>query len=131
MIVLDASAVVELLLVTARGSAITNAIAASGATLLAPHLLDLEVAQVLRRIEAAKLVSPARTLVALRRLASLDITRYGHDALLDRVWALRTSLTAYDAVYIALAEATGAPLLTCDAKLARSRGHRAAIELVR
>lgn len=131
MIVLDASAVIELLLATARGARISAAIAGAGETLVAPHLLDIEVAQVLRRLESARILTPARALDALSDLTSLDITRYPHDVLLDRVWQLRGSLTAYDAAYVSLAEATGAPLLTCDAKLARARGHHAVIHLER
>ena len=66
---------------------------------------------------------------ALADLAGLDIARYPHDPLLPRVWELRTSVTAYDAVYLALAELLEAPLLTLDRRLARARGHGARVEV--
>jgi predicted nucleic acid-binding protein len=64
-------------------------------------------------------------------LSNLVIERHEHQSLVSRVWQLRDSISAYDGVYVALAEALNAPLLTCDAKLAGTRGHRAAIELTR
>lgn len=60
----------------------------------------------------------------------LDVTRYDHEVLLPRVWQLRRSLSAYDGVYVALAEVLDAPLLTADRRLGRTKGHRAAIEVV-
>ena len=63
-------------------------------------------------------------------LLDLPVHRHPHDILLPRIWELRRSVTAYDAAYVALAEALDAPLLTRDGKLARSHGHRARIELV-
>jgi predicted nucleic acid-binding protein len=130
LIVLDASAVLELLLRTPLGRAVAKRIGGSDETLHAPHLIDLEVAQVLRRYEASGVVSRTRAEGALSDFADLEITRYPHDVLLPRIWALRKSVTAYDAAYIALAEALGVPLLTGDAKLARSLGHRARVEVV-
>lgn len=126
MIVLDASAVIELLLRTPAGDAIVRRI--DGETLASPHLLDVEVAQVMRRYERAGEVTASRARQVLLDLADLDAARFAHDVLLARVWQLRSNLTAYDAVYVALAEALGAPLLTCDGRLARAPGHRARIE---
>ena len=97
----------------------------------APHLLDVEVTQVLRRLVQRKEVTVARAGQALDDLAKLLIERHEHQALVGRVWQLRDSLSAYDGVYVALAEGLDAPLLTCDAKLAGAHGHRATIELVR
>jgi predicted nucleic acid-binding protein len=54
--------------------------------------------------------------------AELAITRYGHEPLADRIWALRETLSAYDAAFLALAEALEAPLITCDARLSRAPG---------
>ena len=71
----------------------------------------------------------ARGEEALDDLSDLSISRYPHDVLLPRVWELRHIMTAYDAAYVALAEARGAPLLTRDGRLARTRGHEARIEL--
>jgi predicted nucleic acid-binding protein len=128
VIVLDASAVLELLLGTPAGARVARRIAAPAETLHAPHLVDLEVAQVLRRFERAGDIDEARGRDALEVLRSLDVARYPHDLLLPRIWQLRDAVTAYDAAYLALAEALAAPLLTTDARLARSRGHRAHVE---
>jgi predicted nucleic acid-binding protein len=131
MIVLDASAVLELLLRTKAGALVERHLVAPTETFHAPHLLDVEVAQVLRRYERTRAIDARRGREALEDLADLDLTRYAHDDLLPRVWALRHGLSAYDATYVALAEALNAPLLTCDARLAGASGHHARIELVR
>jgi predicted nucleic acid-binding protein len=99
-------------------------------TLHAPHLIDIEVAQVLRRYAIAGEAAEERCRAALADLADLPLTRYPHDFLLPRVWELRGNLTAYDAVYVSLAEALDAPLVTRDQRLANAPGHRARIELV-
>jgi predicted nucleic acid-binding protein len=93
-------------------------------------VLDLEVAQVLRHTASSGALSARRGRAALEDLADLDLHRYPHDILLPRIWALRANATAYDAAYLALAEVLGAPLLTCDALLARASGHRARVEVV-
>ncbi len=129
MIVLDASAAVELLLGTERGAAVGARVFDPAETLHAPELLDVEVAQVLRRYERARLIDAARAEAALRDLADLPLERYAHALLLPRAWELREDLTIYDAVYVALAELLAAPLLTGDASLAAAR-HRATIELL-
>jgi len=97
----------------------------------APHLLDVEVTQVLRRLVQRKEISVERAEQALEDLTRLVIERHEHQSLVGRVWQLRDSISAYDGVYVALAEALDAPLLTCDAKLAGAHGHHAKIELVR
>lgn len=129
MIVVDASAVLEVLLRTPAAARVEPSIFGGG-TLHAPHLLDLEVAQVLRRYAARGELSAARGVEVLADLAALPVTRYPHDALLGRIWDLRDNLTAYDAAYVALAEALEAPLVTRDEALAAAPGHRAAIELI-
>lgn len=129
MIVLDASAVIELLLDSEAGERIALRIEDPDETLHAPHLVDLEVAQVLRRSERVGLVSSDRALQALLRLEELGIVRYAHESLLERIWELRANLTAYDAAYVALAEELDAPLVTHDAKLAAAPGHRARVEV--
>ena len=128
--VLDASAALELLLNTPAGVRIAGRIADPRETLHAPHLLDVEVAQVLRRQEATGTLRPERGRTALQDLGDLDLQRYPHDVLLPRIWQLRRNVTAYDAAYLALAEALDAPLLTCDARLGRAPGHRARVEVV-
>ena len=130
MIVLDASVVLELLLNTAAGRSVANRIQRPEESLHVPHLLDVEVAQVLRRYVQHGVLSAERGRQSLTYLRQLDVTRYAHEALLQRMWALRENLTAYDAAYVALAEVLNAPLLTRDAKLAAAPGVQARVELV-
>ena len=95
-----------------------------------PHLLDIEVANVVRRLVQRKEITLVRAGQVFEDFAQLFIERHAHGALLPRIWQLRDAMTAYDGAYVALAEALGAPLLTCDGKLARAHGHRATIEMV-
>ncbi|HEY9530116.1 MAG TPA: type II toxin-antitoxin system VapC family toxin [Burkholderiales bacterium] len=129
MIVVDASALLELLLGTARAAQIGARALSPDQRLHAPHLLDVEIVQALRRLVRLGDIDAERAEQALEDLENLVIERYSHQELLARVWQLRESMTAYDGAYVALAEALDAPLLTCDAKLARSHGHGAIIEL--
>ena len=112
MIVVDASAILEVLLRTPAAAVIEDRLFERGETLHAPHLVDLEILQVLRRYAAAGEISAERAREALDDLAAFRLHRWAHDALALRIWGLRQNLTAYDAAYIALAEALGAPLLT-------------------
>jgi predicted nucleic acid-binding protein len=130
VIVLDASAVVELVLATTAGRAIAARIADPAIALHVPHLLDVEVAQALRRLASSGDIDADDAVSAIAALRDLPLERHRHDDLLDRVWALRRNLTAYDAAYVALAEALSAVLLTCDRKLARAPGLAAHVELV-
>jgi predicted nucleic acid-binding protein len=130
VIVIDASALLEALLQTPAAAAVEERLFGEGLPLHAPHLIDLEVTQVLRRYEATGQVDAARCQDALDELQEFSLRRYQHDVLLPRVWELRYNLTAYDAVYVALAEALDAPLLTRDRRLAASAGHSAQIDLV-
>lgn len=130
MIVLDASVIVELLLGTARGRSIAARIEDPALGLHAPHLADVEVAQALRRYVRDGELDAASAMAALDDLRSLDLERHAHEPLLDRVWALRANLTAYDAVYVALAEALDTTLLTCDGRLARAPGMVGRVEFV-
>jgi predicted nucleic acid-binding protein len=131
MIVVDASAVLELLLRGPASQAIASRIGSDDEDLHAPHLLDLEVAQVLRRHAQAGAIGEERGRQALEDLADLDVARHPHDLFLPRIWELRGHVTAYDAAYLALAEALAAPLVTLDRRLARAGGHRARIEIPR
>ena len=130
MSVLDASAVVELLLGTELGRAVAALVSDPATDLAAPHLVDVEVAQALRRYVRDRTLTARGAAAALDDLRALDIERHGHEALLDRVWTLRDNLTAYDAVYLALAEALDTTVLTCDRKLARAPGLARRIVLV-
>ena len=129
MIVLDASAAVDWLLQTSAGRRIEQRIYSRDETLHAPHLLDVEVTQVLRRLARQGVVSVRRAEEAMRDLMELRVTRYSHLVLLPRIWQLRTNLSAYDAAYIVLAEELGAALVTRDGRMASASGHTASIEL--
>ena len=130
MIVVDASALVEMLLPTAVGEAVSARLFDSGDSLGAPHLIDVEAAQVLRRYERAGEIDDLHGRESMADLADMPIRRYPHSVLLPRVWELRRNLTAYDALYVALSEALHAPLVTRDRRLAGSAGHGAEIELL-
>jgi|ERR1051326_4178213 predicted nucleic acid-binding protein len=129
MIVLDASATVDWLLQTTAGQRIEHRMYSVRESLHAPHLLDLEVAQVLRRLVREGTVSANRADEAVQDLLDLRLTRYSHFMLLPRVWQLRHNFSAYDAAYVGLAEKLGAPLITRDGRLAAAPGHAAIVEL--
>jgi len=129
VIVLDASVIVDLLIRAPGAEAIERRLARDR-SLHAPALLDLEVAHVIRRYCADRQLPVRRAHEAVAGLLNLPARRYPHTPLLERVWELRTNLTAYDAAYVALAEVLDAPLLTRDRRLAATRGHRARIDLV-
>jgi len=130
VIVLDASAVVDLLLnLPPRAEVVRERIAREAPDLHAPHLIDAEIAQVLRRYVLREELPPADARSALEDLAGLPIERYPHAPFVGRAFALRDNTTVYDALYLVLAETLEAPLLTSDAALARVPGHRARVEL--
>ena len=127
MIVLDASAVLELLLGTAHGRRVAARLAEADDTLHAPSLVDVEVLHVLRRLTRSRALGADEAESALSDLEALDLERHDHLPVLRRAWDLRANVSAYDAVYVALAEALDAPLLTCDTKLTRATGLEARI----
>lgn len=129
MTVVDASALIEVLLQSPSGSHIEERIFGAGQVLHAPHLVDLEVMQALRRYEAKGSLTRHRSQAALSVFLAFPIRRWAHRLLVPRIWDLR-NLTAYDASYVALAEVVDAPLITCDKALATAPGHRARIELM-
>jgi predicted nucleic acid-binding protein len=96
----------------------------------APHLVDVEIAQGLRRLVRTGEVSSGRADDAIADLVDLDLHHHPHLVLLGRVWKLRDVISACDVVYVALAEAIDAPVVTCDGLLARAPGHRARIEVI-
>lgn len=130
IVVVDASAVLELLLWTPRAERLAERLLDPEVSLHAPHLLDVEVAQVIRRYCLAAELAEDRAREALDDFRDLRIHRHPHEPLLSRVWELRHNLTAYDAAYVALAEALGAPLLTRDVRLASAPGHATVVEVV-
>ena len=129
MIVLDASAAVDWLLQTSAGQRIESRVYSRNESLHAPHLLDLEVAQVLRRLVRQGTITPRRAEEAIEDLLALRITRYPHFVLLLGIWKLRHNFSAYDAAYIVLAEKLGAPLISRDRRMASGPGHGAVVEL--
>jgi predicted nucleic acid-binding protein len=130
MIVVDASALIEVLLRTPAATVVEQWLFDPRRTLHAPHLLDVEVAQVVRRYAAKGEIDGERGRAALADLSDFPLRRYPHEFLLSRVWDLRNNLTAYDAVYVALAEALDAVLLTRDQRLAAAAARHARVELV-
>jgi predicted nucleic acid-binding protein len=130
LIVIDASAEVAILLNIGQDvEGIRSRIARPGETLHIPHLFEIEVLHALRSLTLRGTVSSERARLALDRLRDTRFVRYPHTAVTERIWELRENLTAYDAAYIALAEALDAPLVTTDARLARASGIRAAVEV--
>lgn len=130
MIVVDASVVLDLLLRAGAVEAIEEHLFRSFGGLHAPHLLDVEVAQVIRRHALRRTIGSDRAQLAMRDMASLPVIRHSHEILLPRIWDLRHNLTTYDAAYVALAEALDAPLLTRDQGIAGSQGIMARVILV-
>jgi predicted nucleic acid-binding protein len=127
MIVLDASVVVELLTNGALADSLRRDLAGRDDSFIVPHLLDIEVVSAVRSLIAGHRIESYRSEQLLAELAALPAERYAHTPLLARIWELRHNFTAYDAAYIALAEATNSVLYTSDEKLCR--GHRARVAL--
>ncbi|MGA2725102.1 MAG: type II toxin-antitoxin system VapC family toxin [Bryobacteraceae bacterium] len=127
MIVLDASVVVELLANGPLAESLRRDLTGRTDSFIVPHLLDVEVVSALRNLNADQRIDSHRSEQLLTGLAALRAVRYAHTPLVGRIWELRHNFTAYDAVYIALAEATDSVLYTCDAKLCK--GHRARVVL--
>ena len=127
MIVVDASVVVELLTNGVLADSIRRELAGRDESLVVPHLIDVEVISAFRRLVAGQRIDSHRSAQFLAGLAALPADRYSHTPLIGRIWELRHNFTAYDAAYIALAEATNSILYTCDEKL--RKGHRAQVAL--
>ena len=130
MIVVDASALLEFLLQTPLGTRVEARLFQGQDELHTPYLADVDVTQGLRRLVRMGEVRTDRAAEALTDLAGLDLHRHAHLDFLARAWKLRDNLTAYDAMYVALAEALDAAVVTCDLPLAKAPGHRARIEAV-
>jgi predicted nucleic acid-binding protein len=133
MLVVDASAVTELLLARAAAVHVAHHISSHGHAMHAPQLLDVEVLSALRRVVASGEASPDRAGLAVEDLLDLRIERYPHDILVPRVWELRDNFSAYDATYLALAESLiddGASLLTADARFGRAAETHTDVEVL-
>ena len=130
MIVVDASVIIELLMRTASAARIEARLFRTDETLHAPHLIDAEVTQVLRRYHAMGEMGGERGMQAISMLGDMPVQRYAHGMLLPRAWQLRHNVSAYDAMYVALAELLDATLITCNARLTTSPMHHARMELI-
>ncbi len=124
---IDASAALEFLLTGPTSQAVADRLDGD-APVHAPHLIDLEIAHALRRGVFRGSIDASRAAAALALWGEVRIRRHSHRVLLDRIWGLRNNLTAYDAAYVALAEALGTTLVTADRRLARAPGVTAPIE---
>lgn len=130
MTVIDASALLEVLLRTPPGIALEPRLFGTLQPLHSPHLLDVEIAQVIRRFAMAREIEGERAQAVLEDFMDFPIWRHPHGFLLPRVWALRNNFTAYDAVYVALAEVLEATLLTHDRRLAAAARQHVSVELI-
>jgi predicted nucleic acid-binding protein len=130
VIVVDASAVLEVLLRSPLGETLERRLWDKSEALHAPHLIDIEVVQVIRRFTIAREIEAERAQAALDDFVALPIGRHDHELLLPRVWELRNNFTAYDAAYVALADLLEAPLLTHDRRLAVAARRHVPVELV-
>lgn len=125
MVVLDASVLVNALLINGAARA-----RLADASLEAPELIDAELLSVLRRLVLANQLSEQHALQALATAQQIGLRRHPSRHLWPRAWDLRTNLTAYDALYVALAEQLGATLLTADSRAARAPGLRCSVEVL-
>jgi predicted nucleic acid-binding protein len=130
MMVVDASVVVELLLRGEQSGRAWQHFLRPGESWHAPSLIDLEVLQTLRRAQLHGDLTAHRADEAVADLRDLHLLRYPPPPFLDRIWELRHSVNTYDAAYVALAEELDCALLTLDARLAKSHGHAAKVELL-
>lgn len=121
VLVVDASVVVDLL-ARFKPRPIEELLWADGTVLAAPELLDVEVMHALRKLDQSKAIPASRGAELPTLMRALRIRKYGHDSLLEGIWALRKNLTAYDAAYVVLARLLGATLLTRDRRLAKASG---------
>jgi predicted nucleic acid-binding protein len=128
MLVVDASCLAEVALAGPDAEAVRGSLAADGDQ-AAPHLVDAEVLGVVRRAHLRGELDLTAATQAIIDLGAWPGTRVDHRPLLERAWELRHSLTAADALYVALAEAVDAPLLTLDKRLVRADGPRCAVEI--
>ncbi len=119
MIVIDASAAVEILVVKDQVPGLDERVSRAE-SLHAPHLIDTEVQHAFRGLVRGRKLSLDRANDGLRDLADLNLLRYPAYPLAHRIWELRANITAYDATYVALAELLECPLITCDRRLARA-----------
>ncbi len=127
MIVLDASAALMMILRHPGSEGLAERVI--GATIHAPALVEIEVVSGLRRLQRQRQIAADRAAIGLEWFLDLGIKKHHGDDLTRRIFALRHSLSPYDAAYVAVAELVDAPLLTADGRLSRAHGHKARVEL--
>jgi predicted nucleic acid-binding protein len=131
VIVLDASALVELLLDTVAGRRVSILLADPALAVHVPHLIDVETISVLRRFVRERIIDEDEAGSAIEDLLALDLQRHSHEGLLERAWALRNNVTAYDAMYLSLTVALNATLVTCDGRLSKAAAGKIRVQLVK
>ncbi|WP_150462743.1 type II toxin-antitoxin system VapC family toxin [Nesterenkonia ebinurensis] len=127
MIILDASAITDMLTNAQPAAEVRRILSEHSARAVCPHLMDAEVLSAIRRMLNQGLIEVQQADEAVHSLELLPVARLPHYPLLPRAWALRDNMSAYDALYIAMAESLDAPLITTDFKLANTPGHRAEV----
>ena len=128
MLVVDTSAILDAIAAHEPAPGLVARLSDDG-DLHAPHLIDVEIVHALRGMTMRGEITDDRAADARTDFADTSLRRYPHEPLSDRIWELRHNLSAYDAVFVALAEALDAPLITCDGRLASAAGHDARVEL--
>jgi predicted nucleic acid-binding protein len=128
MLVIDASCLYEVVADALRAEQVRERMAVDPDH-AAPHLIDIEVLSVVRRDHMLARLDPTAARQAVEDLRDWPGERFGHRPLLDRAWELRADVRPWDAMYVALAEALGATLLTLDGRLARVKGLGCPVEV--
>ena len=129
MLVVDASCLYEVVADTARAERVREQLAAD-TDHAAPHIVDVEVVSFIRRHHLEGRLDATAARQAVEDLRGWPGERYGHQAMLERIWELRASVRAWDAAYIALAEVLEATMVTLDARLATAQGPQCRIDLL-
>lgn len=129
MIVVDASCLFEVVVDSVVAEAVRERLSIDPDH-AAPHIVDVEVVSLIRRERLAGRLDETAGAMAVADLRSWPGDRYGHRALLDRIWELRDTVRGWDAAYVALAEVLGVTLVTLDGRLARATGPRCPIEVI-
>lgn len=129
MIVVDASALIEYVLGSAKGLLVERLLEAEEDRVHAPALIDVEAAQALRRLVRLGSLTSGRAKASVEIVQEMPLSRHVERPLLLRIWELRDNLTAFDAAYVALAEALQCPLLTFDERIASAPGHTASVQV--
>jgi len=128
--VVDSSAILALIIERFSIPALRSRLLDRAVMLYAPAIIDLEVLHVLRRYVLFREMDAGEAETSIEAYGKIEIMRFPHDPLIRRIWELRENFTAYDAAYVALAEGMRAPLITLDARLAKSCPDTIEVELI-